>query len=323
MGGGKNTSRILWIDLLKGLTIIGVIFIHASGSPDWWKPSHVNAPFFFMAGMFFKAKPFGEFIQKNSYSLLIPFLLFFILSYPFRIIVELWDYRSFDAVKWSMIFDLFKVEARTDYLYSNVPLWFLLCLFWVQFFYWFISHFPLWAKVLILSGLWIFSDVIYSIPTPFMINNALYWTVFFGLGNLLGKFIIEIAENKFTTISIVIVGGFILLGIDYLIEKSSITETLFYALWCIIILFAGALLNRKKGILLDWLGFFGTNTLAILGFHIWVETPIARIFLKFFVNPTPAIAVAITILTTLISIPLILFFNKRFPLLIGKGLSKR
>ena len=269
-GGVKTQSRIIWIDLLKGLTIIGVIFVHAIGHPSWWHPSHVNAPFFFMAGMFFKPKPFGEFIKKNTYALLIPFIIFFLLSYPVKVVSDLWDYHSLSAVNWGMIGDVFKIQGRSDYLYVNVPLWFILCLFWVQIFYWLISRLPLWANVLVLAGIWLFSDFISAIPTPFMINNAVVWTLFFGVGNLSGKFIVEIVKNRSTTLAIIFVGSIVMIAVNYLLDRAPVTDTMFYMVWCIVVLASASLLDGKSGVWVDWLGFLGANTLDILGFHIWV-----------------------------------------------------
>lgn len=275
-----------------------------------------------MAGMFFKARPFGDFIRRHTYSLLIPFLLFFILSYPVRIAIELWDYRSFEAVRWSMIGDLFNVCGRADYLYINVPLWFLLCLFWVQIFYWLISKLPVWANVIILAVIWIFSDFISAIPTPFMINNAVVWTLYFGLGNLSGKYIVNLVRNKSTSLAMVIGGGLVMWGIDYLFDGVRIAENLLYAIWCVVLLSAVSLLDGKRGMWIDWLGFFGINTLAILGFHLWALIPLNRIFYKITQDPGIGSAIATSILTAIVAVPMVIFFNRYFPLLVGKGMKR-
>lgn len=67
----------------------------------------VNSTFFFMSGIFFKTEPFNAFMKKKAKTLLIPFIVFYLLSYPFRIIVHYWDFRTISTFEWKCIFDLF------------------------------------------------------------------------------------------------------------------------------------------------------------------------------------------------------------------------
>lgn len=316
IGGGKQSDRIQWIDYLKGFTILGVIFVHASGHPDWWTANHVNTIFFFMAGMFFKARPFGEFIRRHALSLLLPFIIFFILSYPFRVIVELWDTRSFDAVTWDMIFDIFKVAARSDYLYANVPLWFLLCIFWVQVFYYALSRLPRWATAVALFFIWALWNIISEIPTPFMLNNALCWTLYFGLGNLLGKTISRIVDNRVNATIVIVAGIVIMLLTNLITAETHHAENLFFISWCVVLMATASLL--KNAPFLDWLAFFGANTLVILGTHLWILIPLGRVQYLLTRTHSTSMALIITVLCAILMIPTAILINRYFPAAAGK-----
>lgn len=260
-----------------------------------------------------------EFVKKHTATLLIPFILFYLLSYPFRIVVELWDYRSLDMVSWNMIFDVFKTDARSDYLYSNVPLWFLLCLFWVQLFYWVIFKLPLWVKLLILTGIWIGWDVLSSIPTPFMINNALCCLLFFGFGQIMSKLIFQIAKNKRTALYCLILGCSTMLLAHSLGDRCQFVN-LFYLAWCLTMLMAASLSGTRPGTrrLANWLEFFGLNTLLILGAHLWFLIPIMRLSFKINGDHNVTTSILGTVACAFLLIPTIVCINRHFPILAGK-----
>lgn len=182
--------RIDFLDLARGWVIFLVVWVHAD-HPFWVTPNFVNAFFFFLAGFFFKKIPFKVFMGKQVKGLLVPFLFFYVLSYPFRIILHYWDYRTLEGFDWACIFDLFDCASRSDYLFVNVPLWFILCILVMRFYYWFLCTLPrklLWGIALALLAAGPFFQ---SIPSPFMMNNACYWLGFFMLGNLSGKTLIQ------------------------------------------------------------------------------------------------------------------------------------
>lgn len=303
----SRKERVKWVDLLKGASILGVIFVHAPGCPEWWTPNHVNAIFFFLSGFFFKPKAFVDFVKRNVYTLLIPFFIFFLLSYPFRICVELWDNRSLDAVTWTMILDVFKVVAKSDYLYVNVPLWFILCLFWVQIFYYFISKLPLWAKTAVLFAIWLFWDLISEVASPFMINNALCWTLYFGIGNLAASTIFRLVKDRRNSLVIIVSGIGLMFAIDCFLESQMATNA-FYIVWCFVLVAVASLFEKIPGT--KWLEFFGVNTLAILCTHLFILIPIGRVQFKIFQHADGIWAFVMTVITALLLVPAVMFINK-------------
>lgn len=317
-------ERIAYIDYLKGATIIGVIYVHTDHF-DWWTANCVNTIFFFVAGMFFKQRDIRTFISKNVWSLLVPFLFFYLLSYPFRAVVNLWDYRDLSQVNWSMIFDLFKSEARSDYLYVNVPLWFILCIFWVQTMYWGLKRLGMPVVIITLIAILYLKPAISTIPTPFMLNNAVCWLLFFGVGDIVGKRLItQLESNTFkitsTAISLIALIAIYLLQFHISVNAlyANVLSQIYWLDYCILCvsLFSFIPASHK----LDWLTAIGVNTLVILGIHVIILVPIGRIAHMLIGNydNMPTLGLLTTILCMVIMTPIIKYLNKAFPSLIGK-----
>lgn len=184
-----TTNRIGYIDLIKGVSIICVVWVHSHIPPFWLTPFLVNFIFFFISGIFFNREEnnFKKLIVNNINRIIIPFFFFYLASYPFRIAVHLWDHRTLCTFDWFCIFDVFLWKANPDYLFINVPLWFLPCLFFINIFYFMMRKFP--DKIIIIISILTiaFKSFFYSIPSPFMINVAIYWLGIFALGNIFGK----------------------------------------------------------------------------------------------------------------------------------------
>ena len=73
----SRTKRIDYIDLVKGIAIIGVVWSHTV-HPQWYNVSYINALFFFLSGFFFKEEPFPVFFKKKIKTLIIPFTFFYL-----------------------------------------------------------------------------------------------------------------------------------------------------------------------------------------------------------------------------------------------------
>lgn len=323
-----NKTRISYLDFLKALMIIGMVELHASGhDAKWWNPDSINTIFFFISGIFFSSKSdFKDFAVKKIRTILIPFLWFYILSYPIHLMIYLWDYRSLSMLPYGSIFDLFEINSRADYLSVNVPLWFLLCLFVCELIYYPISKLPKWAVASILTVIAIFGQWIYSIPTPFMINNAIFWLIFFGCGNLCGKSMISVFKNRqsawiFSCISLVVgIALYFLLATE---NDAPITRTnavLIYLPYCFA--FSGFASLVPGGRFYNWIvSEYGKNTLLVLCMHRWIEIPVCRISYLLTRTYSPWLAILSAVITLLILIPLIKLVNSKFPFLIGKGLK--
>jgi len=127
-------QRIEYIDLAKGFCIILVVFHHANTALDNIDFALRDALcvfrmplYFFLSGLFFKTyEGYIGFLKRKVNKLLLPFLFFHIVSF---FVVPLLNEKT---LEWAKLWDfLFR-----QYNGLNGPLWFLLCLFWVnQLFY--------------------------------------------------------------------------------------------------------------------------------------------------------------------------------------------
>lgn len=317
-----RSERIQWIDYLKGFAILGVIFFHADGSPEWWKDWHVNTIFFFLAGMFFKPRPFLEFLKRHFWGLIVPFCVFFLLSYLFRIVQYALENHSFNA-QWHLWLDLFKIDSGRLYLEVYVPLWFILTLFWVQLIYFALSKMPKWANIVVLFMIYVCWDIISNIPTIFMLNTAVCWTLYFGLGNLLGRMIVNLVDDWHNSVYILVAGVVVMFIIDQLVGQASYSQArnLFYISWCVVLLASFSLLRNVR--FLKWLGFFGANTLIILGSHYWILSPLSKIQLKLMHFQNGFTALGIATICALAMIPMSKLISKYIPAATGKGRLKR
>lgn len=328
----QNTSNcIAYIDLFKGIAIIGVVWVHSHIPPSWLTPFLVNSIFFFISGCFFNRRQdsFYNLIIKNTKRILIPFLFFYVLSYPFRIIVHFWDYRTLSNFDWLCVFDVFHFNAKPDYLFVNVPLWFLLSLFFINIFYFAIRKFPDIIIVLIAAACLFLKSFFYSIPSFFTINVSLYWLGMFALGNILGqRFIKLLSKKSFNKYIFILISSliYIILSSTKLIYTEVILADIFIhlnMLLLILILFSisSLLVQYRQGggsCIFNILNLYGINSLIILGFHVWVLIPIGRILYKIFGQANIATGITATFFTMIAAIVFIKFCNSTIPRLVGK-----
>lgn len=318
-------NRIDYIDLIKGLTIWGVVWFH-SVHPAWLSAWLVNSIFFFLSGFFFKRKSFKTFLYEKVKSILVPFLFFYILSYPYRIFEYYWDYRTLESFDWGYILDVFKFVPKTDYLFVNVPLWFLLCLFFVQILYYFVSYLDkriIAVIALLCLGL---KEVFMSIPSFFMINAAFYSLGFFALGNLLGKPWIEKLRNvrfrKFSLIISLLLFAMLFIPINSLTGwwyETAYQVKLFMVFF--ILMSVASLFNEKR--YLSLLRFYGENSLTILGLHIIPLTVLIRITNAVFGETTIFAGFVQSVIVMAVMYVVILFCNRYIPFLVGKKHAER
>lgn len=183
-----NNERIEYLDVAKGICMLLVVMIH-TGVPE--PIPHIYALkvvlFFMLSGYFFHDKmDFFPFIMKKSYTILLPFVVFWIGSYVI-----------FYALKWKMpglsaltaakgIMDCFTQKS-----YFNGPLWFLLSLYEIQLLFYAIRR-----MIRISWGRWLFYLLFsYSgyllgmngIDLPLNIDTAMTMTFFFAMGYQLKK----------------------------------------------------------------------------------------------------------------------------------------
>lgn len=76
-----GSKRIEYIDYLKGLSIIWVVWYHTANHPEFVDYSFRIPLFFFISGIFFRTYTIKKFVKKKISTLVIPFILFYFILY--------------------------------------------------------------------------------------------------------------------------------------------------------------------------------------------------------------------------------------------------
>lgn len=253
--------------------------------------------------------------------IIIPFLFFYIISIPYGILVDLWDYKTINAFDWNRILDIFKIVDSTGYLTLNMPLWFLMTLFMIQSFSFIVFRLKKWIIFVLALLSLIFFEELSSIPSLFMINNALAWFGYFAIGYLSGKPLIKYLNSLPRKVFVFLLSLFILIGC-IVFEQLEIADwhnligktKLIVFIICFMTFFS--FLNGMKS--LQFLRFFGKNSLIVLGAHLWILVPIQRLMFRLLRIHHPLIGLGMAIATAVLLVPVIIWMNKHIPFLVGK-----
>lgn len=139
-------TRIRWIDTAKLIGIFLVILGHlplAAGksgiSPATFIYTFHMPLFFFLSGLVEKNRPVRQTLVRSAKSLLIPYAAYYLITYVWWLAAsflrhpELFERNITDGFFKPIAGLLLGVGFNTDYSYmTNVPLWFLVALFWCR-----------------------------------------------------------------------------------------------------------------------------------------------------------------------------------------------
>lgn len=194
-----SKPRITWIDTAKGICILLVVLQHTSNFTHMAYPLRndfltFRMPLYFiLSGLFFK--PYDGFIgfaKRKVNKLLIPYIFFFSVGGVFLPVVlfhlfgiRIWSYKDYGFEAFSHIFS-------EDYI-CNPSIWFLVCLFEVNLFFYAIIIIAMRCKeknmynivVILLSILLGFGGLAMSylhINLPYFVDSALSTLPFFCFG---------------------------------------------------------------------------------------------------------------------------------------------
>jgi fucose 4-O-acetylase-like acetyltransferase len=279
--------------------------------------------FFFISGTFFRWESSGVFAKKTVKRVFIPFLFFYVISYFYRILLYFWDFREIKSFDYFSIFDIFHWDCcRVDYLSVNVPLWFFISFIIIQFLYWLLYKISTnkWFLAIITVAIFIAGNLLeyYRIALPFMIPQSFLNALYFGMGIVFGKKIIDIMELKGKSIclcSMAIILFIIIMSISIPARREIVTAIQFFP-FLIIVFFIFR--NVYKLPLFGPLHFYGINSLIVLGAHVPIQIIYRRILFKYLRETNIFSGCIDTILTIITLYFVILFLNKYFPIFVGK-----
>ncbi|MDE7387725.1 MAG: acyltransferase [Muribaculaceae bacterium] len=312
-----SKPRIEFIDLAKGVCILLVVLMHAGYTNDLPALKAMRMPLYFiLSGLFFKDYgSFLNFLYKKINKILIPFCFFAIVG----IILCRVFYVS--ASIPGIILTPFYAPTIANY-----PIWFLICLFWVNLLYCVISititnAFVRGFMVFIVGLVGYFLNV-HDVYIPLFIASVCSALPFFYIGTLLRKVPIFYDSHKdirnmamgVTLIGIVIIYC-LFYGTPYIqfrvnhyhgnaiasyIVSLSMVFGLFlvckYIVWLPIVSYLGRysiIVLCLHAIFLEYGSkFFSCSALELLLltlFLCWISIPLCRHFIPFFTAQTDLI----------------------------------
>lgn len=323
------SKRIEYIDYLKGLSIIWVIWYHTT-HPAFVDYSFRIPLFFFVSGIFFRPYPLKKFLSKKINTLIIPFIFFYIIYYLFYIALWFIKYKNLTEFDFSNIFQLFGLYKGYENFVINPPLWFICALLNLQILLYLIvriinNKIAITLVAIALTLLGIFYS--FEIPTPFMIGRSLNYFIYYTMGYLIGSNISSLVSkfkfspkskllliiSSLTIVSCVILKQFIPEICDYVIKFINYVE-----IFAIIIVLMFLFNAIYKYSVFSPFKFFGINSYIVLGMHEIYHTINYIIIRNAFGEVTVSLGIIQTIVTLLMLWPTILLLNKFVPKLVGK-----
>lgn len=181
-------ERIKWIDVLKGLGIIAVVWGH-SGNPKAYLMFFFHMPlFFFISGYLYKrldSDSWLKYTSKRARHLLVPYAFYLILVTTTLFGLSFLRHHTPPTINWKA---LLLGGSLLEGVYGTF--WFVTCLFVVQIFYDLLQRTIRlqWARTLVLIGCFLAayweSRFHQKIFLPWNMDVALFAVVFYALGNL-------------------------------------------------------------------------------------------------------------------------------------------
>ncbi len=296
-GGG----RIDYIDLAKGFCIMLVVGVHTIDFFNIDFPAEsffvtFRMPlYFFLSGLFFKRyEDLKGFTKRKTNKLLIPFLFFYLLTgvlFP-------------NAMHWAG-FDLtnsgfYGIESLwafiTPGLFFNAPIWFLVCLFWVNMLFYcivllsdkFTNERIRISLIITLSALCGFCGWLAwhnGIDIWAFIDTALSSTPFFCMGYLVRKYTPILTTNKsdkYLPLLLIAAGVITYLcsgGMSFLFNKFDRCNPFIVYIGgffgTLMVMFLAKMIKR-----LPFVSYWGRYSIIILCTHNLPMQVISRIFVK-------------------------------------------
>ena len=212
-------KRIEYIDCIKGLTILWVVVYHfgPENIPEWVTIGYRMPLFFFLSGIFFRAKPFKDFLIRRINTLIIPFICwmlitasYYFLKYDILAPIIGIQHEPFNPSLLDMT-KLFNVHNETvhDPLLINPAMWFLISLPCVQIIFWGINFFlkkkilPILLICTLLHICGIILFIKYDINGLFYIGWTLRYTIYYALGAIIGPLLMQYTQTPKHRIGII------------------------------------------------------------------------------------------------------------------------
>lgn len=196
-----SIKRINWIDVAKFFGIFSIFLGHLDNGLSYYFVFTYHVPLFFLISgcmeNFNNEKNFIKYFLKKVKNILIPFLIFSLLSIIIRVIET---NASLGAVK-SMLTLLLRGNIRNTFFAGS--LWFLSCLFIIEILFNIIKRIKIKPLILLIClGLFVVSNTLIGtspiIKPHFIwnIDSALYYIIYYAIGYISFLYINKLFELK-------------------------------------------------------------------------------------------------------------------------------
>lgn len=328
-------KRITWIDVLKGLGMILVMFAHASLPSEIRKYIYTfHLPLFFcITGFLFSTKKYDnvtQFLKAKFKSLLIPYFIFSLFNYVFYLVFSRFA-NTVAENKLKPFLGIFIGIRGTEWTMCNGTLWFVLTLFVCEVLLYFIIRLTKNNNRKIIAVLILFAIVgcLYNkyigIKLVWNIDVALIAITFVGMGYVIKKLDILNKIDK-------IIYFIIFMGLNLIFGSLNTEVNMFYSTYGNYLYFYLAAITGTIGIVIickkikksKILEFIGQNTFVYLAIHQYIIFNVLnKITKKIIFNESAAIeiiiAVGYVIFTVAILYIPIKIINKYCPAIVGKN----
>lgn len=307
-------NRVGFFDIAKGICLAAIVFVHTNVAVPRVLTTVMVVMFFFCSGFFFnlsvKSLDFRSFLKKKTLAILVPFMLYYGISYAMYYVLTIVLPSVLGGIQFSIW------DAFTKRQLFNGPLWFFCAFYIATIIYYFIHRIkseiikavaslcigyvgfclgkkgifvPLWADVAMAS-------------IPFMYFGSLAYKVhFFELNIFKGFYSWIWAVGLFGVY--MLWPSTIYMAINH--YSGSYVHTLITGLSLILCLLF-LCKPIKKEYIFTWIS---RNSMVIFSTHHLVYRPI-----KYFMqNP-----ILVAVLTLVLEIPIVWLINRYIPILAGK-----
>ncbi len=318
-------QRILYIDLMKGLSITWVVWFHTI------HPAFVDygfrMPLFFLASaIFFKPYPPREFIEKKLYQMIIPFMVFYLLYYSFMIVSSALAEGSFGAFDYSCILDVIRPYSGNGGPTVNPPLWFIMALLNLQILLYLSVKLVRNRHMLMILAfaLSVFATLcLFETYTYFQLGRALRYFCYYAFGYLYGRDIIRIIEGggrKSISLFTVCVLVFVMaLGFKQIMHSLNSHHVIdYFQITALVILLIYLFRAAQGWWIVRPLKYYGANSYIVLGMNEMILSTLLVGFVHLFHHMDIWLGLVHWILTMVLLIPVIKVMNRYVPWLVGK-----
>lgn len=338
------TQRIEWLDNLRAIAIFFVVLGHTVGLPEVVEKlifSFHMPIFFWISGLFAKQgirdETFGGFIAKRWRKRLIPYASFSAISYVtwFFVFRHFGSQAELNISPIRPIIGFFYGNGINHWLVTNTVLWFFLCLFVTEIFFYFIIKVPsTLGMVLTLVGFSLvgYLDVYFNPPDgfrlPWNVDIALTAVVFYGGGYLCKGYVL--GEMKSTSWRwLVMISSLILYVTFSLLNRKVALVAGVYGNYAFFYLaaFSGIYFWMELAYVIpasQLLSKIGQNTLTIFSLHLLVFPFITAILVYGLKMPSQlkfesaSLSVAYVVISILVLLPVSDFINRYVPFVLGE-----